>query len=71
LAEFDGLRQPNPYGELPLVDADSTLVVGGLDERSEHMEAFRGDDNHYAMVYLLIGQTIELNITFLKAKQIN
>jgi len=49
--------------------ADSSLVVGGLGEQPEHMEAFRGDDNHYAMVYLPIGRTIELNMSFMKAKQ--
>jgi len=51
-------------------EPDSTLVVGGLGKGAEHMEAFRGDDDHYAMVYLPVGRTIELKTAFMKAKQI-
>jgi hypothetical protein len=40
---------------------DSSLVVGDLGNKGEHIEAFRGGDNSYAMVYLPIGKTITIN----------
>ncbi len=52
------LLQSRPMlGRVP----DSTLVVGGLGIKGEHIEAFRGGDNSYAMVYLPIGKTITIN----------
>jgi hypothetical protein len=47
---------------------DSSLVVGGLGKKGEHIEAFRGGDNSYAMIYLPIGKTITINTALLPKK---
>src|SRR5205823_236588 len=44
---------------------DSSLIVGGLGDKGEHIEAFRGGDNSYAMVYLPIGKIITINTSVL------
>jgi Protein of unknown function (DUF4038)/Putative collagen-binding domain of a collagenase len=42
---------------------DNSIIVKGQGEKGEHMEAFRSDDNTYAMIYLPVGKTITINTT--------
>jgi hypothetical protein len=35
--------------------------MGGLGYKSQHIEAFRGADNSYAMIYLPVGKEITVN----------
>lgn len=49
---------------------DFTIVAGDKGENAVHMEAFRGDENGYAMIYLPIGRTVEVNTSFMKARQV-
>ena len=46
--------------------ADSTLVVEPKGIKGAHIEAFKGADNSYAMIYLPIGRSITLNTHFLQ-----
>lgn len=41
---------------------DISFVVKGQGSKGEHLEAFRGADNSYAMVYLPVGKTITLDM---------
>jgi hypothetical protein len=43
---------------------DSTIIREGQGPNAEHMEAFRGADNSYAMVYLPVGKYITVNPSF-------
>ncbi len=36
-------------------------MLNGQGEKGEHLEAFRGGDNSYAMIYLPVGKTITIN----------
>jgi len=52
------LMQSRPMlGRIP----DSSLIIGDIGKKGEHIEAFRGGDNSYAMVYLPVGKTIIIN----------
>lgn len=48
---------------------DSTIVIKGQGEKGEHIEAFRGSDNSYAMIYIPVGKTITIS-TSKMAKQL-
>ena len=49
---------------------DAAIIAEGQGMKGEHMEAFRGADNSYAMIYLPIGKTITINMQFMKANNI-
>ncbi|TKK69382.1 DUF4038 domain-containing protein [Ilyomonas limi] len=49
---------------------DSLLVAGGLGIKGEHIEAFRGRDNSYAMIYLPVGKTVTINTAALPQRLI-
>ncbi|MEX6691182.1 glycoside hydrolase family 140 protein [Danxiaibacter flavus] len=49
---------------------DSTIIVGDKGLKGEHMEAFRGGDNSYAMIYLPAGKRFSINTTFMTAKEV-
>ena len=50
---------------------DNSIIVAGQGEtNSEHMEAFRGADNSYCMVYLPVGKKIAVDLKFIKGKKI-
>ncbi len=40
---------------------DNSIIIKGQGEKGEHMEAFRAEDNSYAMIYLPVGKTITIN----------
>lgn len=48
---------------------DSAIIIKGQGKKGEHIEAFRGSDNSYAMIYLPVGKTITINTTNM-AKQL-
>lgn len=49
---------------------DSTIIAGDKGIKGEHMEAYRGADNSYAMIYLPIGKAFAINTSFMNAKQV-
>ncbi|MCW3115868.1 MAG: hypothetical protein JWR18_4264 [Segetibacter sp.] len=49
---------------------DNSIIVKGQGDKGEHIEAFRSEDNSYAMVYLPVGKTITIKTTNLP-KQIS
>ncbi len=49
---------------------DNNLIIKGQADKAEHIEAFRSEDNSYAMIYLPVGKTITVS-TSLFQKQIN
>jgi len=49
---------------------DNAIMVGDSGKGGEHIEAFRGDNNNYTMIYLPVGKTVEVNIAFMKTKQV-
>ncbi|MBS1597405.1 MAG: glycoside hydrolase family 140 protein [Bacteroidetes bacterium] len=63
------LIQSRPQlGRIP----DNSIIIAGQGEtNSEHMEAFRGADNSYCMLYLPVGKKITVNLKFIKGKKIN
>jgi len=50
---------------------DSTLITEAPGEKGNHIQAFRGGDNSYCMIYLPVGRSITLNTSFLKHDQVN
>lgn len=42
---------------------DNSIIINGQGEKGEHIEAFRAEDNSYAMIYLPVGKTITVNMT--------
>ncbi len=40
---------------------DNAIIINGQGEKGEHIEAFRGGDNSYAMIYLPVGKTITVS----------
>lgn len=48
--------------------SDQSMIIGGQGEKGEYITAFRGDDSSYAMIYLPVGKTIELDMRGLKGK---
>lgn len=42
---------------------DNSIIINGQGQKGEHMEAFRAEDNSYAMIYLPIGKPITINTT--------
>lgn len=49
---------------------DASIIAAGQGSGKEHMEAFRGVANDYAMIYLPIGKNITINTSFMKCKNI-
>lgn len=50
---------------------DPALVVMGQGETNAlHIEAYRGAENSYAMIYIPAGKTITINASFIKAEKI-
>lgn len=49
---------------------DQTIIRNGQGEKSEYMTAFRDEDGAYAMVYLPVGKTVEVNTSWTNAKRI-
>lgn len=49
---------------------DNNLILTGQGEKGEHMEAFRSNDNGYAMIYLPVGKPIIINTTNMAKKLI-
>lgn len=54
----------------PLLDRipDNSIVVKGQGEKSEHIEAFHSAGYSYAMVYLPVGKTININTSNFKGQ---
>jgi len=44
---------------------DTTLILEGQGIKGEHMEAFRGADGRYGMVYLPVGKKVTILVTFI------
>ena len=49
---------------------DSTIIASVRGFRGEHLEAFRGADNSYAMVYMPIGKEVIVNTDYTAAADI-
>lgn len=52
------------------VPEQTMLVNGQGTDKAHHITAFRDAENSYAMIYMPVGQTVEINTTFLNAKKI-
>ena len=50
---------------------DTSLIINGQGLKAEHIEAFRGGDNSYAMIYLPVGKTITVNTASVSGKEVN
>ncbi len=46
---------------------DNSIIVAGQGEKGERVEAFRGKDNSYCMVYSPVAKELTLNTTFFKS----
>ena len=77
----DGLQQPGAFsaGYIKKVMEcrpwttrvqDPGLVVEGQEEGENHITAIRGSNNDFAMVYLPVGKTIQVNTSFMKSDDI-
>ena len=42
---------------------DNTILLNGQADKAEHIEAFRAEDNSYAMIYLPVGKSITIAAT--------
>ncbi len=49
---------------------DSAIIAEGQGLKGQHMEAFRGADNSYAMIYLPVGKKIGVNTSFMREDRI-
>lgn len=47
---------------------DTSMIIAGQGQKSEHMEAFRDADGNYAMVYLPVGKTVVIDVSKIKGK---
>lgn len=50
---------------------DNSMIIEGQGEKEQHMEAFRGDDKSYAMIYIPLGKIFTVNTSFMKTSKIN
>jgi len=49
---------------------DETIIMEGQGEKGQLIEAFRGDNDNYAMIYIPVGRKISIDPSFLKSKKI-
>ena len=49
---------------------DQSIILKGQGEKGEYMTAFRDGDNRYAMIYLPVGKTIEVNTSWITGNKI-
>jgi len=49
---------------------DSSVIVSGQGLKGDHIEAFRGAGNGYAMIYLPVGKTITINTSFMTCNEV-
>lgn len=49
---------------------DQSILKSAQGEKGDHITAFRDSDNSYAMIYLPVGKTIKVDVSWLKASQI-
>jgi len=56
---------------MPARIPDSTIIIEGQGAKELHMEAYRGADNSYLMVYFPVGKTAVINTSFIPGKTLN
>ncbi len=60
------IESRSPLNRIP----DQSIIVSGQGEKGDYMTAFRDADNKYAMIYLPVGKTIEINTKFFMSSRI-
>jgi hypothetical protein len=50
---------------------DQSIIKSAQGQKGEYITAFRDSDGSYAMIYLPVGKTIEINVAALKAKTLS
>ncbi len=64
------LRKLMESRPLPGRVPDKAIIAEGQGEKGERMEAFRGADSDYAMIYMPVGKRISVNTGFMKCKRV-